>query len=283
MTEKLENIENVLGLMDRVNESFNYEVWVPSLNKNVMFRELTTSQQKRLIKSIIDSPIYNTEFIYTLRQILKENCSDEKINVDDLTILDKMIIAIKIRSTSISDQVEIEFDESNKRAFSLEKILKAAKKDLKIPGPKTISDDRGVYTLQCSMPTIGTEYNLEKELRSNQEVEDINTSEDLRNTIGTTFINELVKYINIISIKSVDGEGKEEITDINLNDVNFKNRITLVEKLPEKLTSKLIDYINDIKKELDKIVLIKTTITKEGKEEEVEERLTIDGSFFTSS
>ena len=74
MTEetKLESLESVLDLMDRVNETFAYGVWVPSLNKEIMFREINTSQQKRLIKSVIDSPIYHTEFIFTLRQILKE-------------------------------------------------------------------------------------------------------------------------------------------------------------------------------------------------------------------
>ena len=38
------------AMMDRVNEVFSYEIWIPSLKKNVMFREINTSQQKRLIK-----------------------------------------------------------------------------------------------------------------------------------------------------------------------------------------------------------------------------------------
>jgi len=278
-TEKLENIENILGLMDRVNESFCYEVWVPSLNRNVMFRELNTAQQKRLIKSIIDSPVYNTEFIFTLRQILKENCADS-IDIDALTIIDKLVIALKIRSLNISDVVEMEFDKNNKRAFSIEKILNDVKTNLSLPAPRQISDDKGIYTLTCSVPTIGAEYRLEKELRDNQNINEIKTTEELRNTIGTAFINELVKYVDTISIKTSD----TEITDINLNAVNFKNRITLIEKIPEKITNKLIEYINEIKKETDKIILFKFDITKEdGSKETIEERLTIDSGFFTAS
>ena len=105
--EKMGSIDEVLGLMDRVNEVFAYEVWVPSLKRNVMFREINTNQQKRLIKAIIDSPIYNTEFIFALRKVIKENCSDPEVNVDELTIIDKLIIALKMRSVSVSDTLEL--------------------------------------------------------------------------------------------------------------------------------------------------------------------------------
>ena len=42
MTEEkqVESLGNVLDLMDRVNETFAYGIWVPSLNKEVMFREI---------------------------------------------------------------------------------------------------------------------------------------------------------------------------------------------------------------------------------------------------
>jgi hypothetical protein len=53
-------------MMNRANETFVYEVPIPSLKRKVMFREVNTSQQKRLIKAIIDSPAYNTEFIFAL-------------------------------------------------------------------------------------------------------------------------------------------------------------------------------------------------------------------------
>jgi len=31
------SVEDVLNLIDRVNETFSYGVWIPSLNKEVMF------------------------------------------------------------------------------------------------------------------------------------------------------------------------------------------------------------------------------------------------------
>lgn len=284
MDNQTKNMEDVLKLLDRVNETFTYGIWIPSLNKEVLFREINTSQQKRLIKSIIDSPVYNTEFICTLRQVLIENCVDKDVKIDDLTILDKLFIAIKMRSVSISDtfEMEIPIDEkknkSIKRGFSLEKIIAESRKELASFPSQIIQDERNVYTLECSIPTIGTEYALERDLRENIEAEEINTNEKLRETLGTAFIGEVTKYINTISIN----DGKE-ISKIDLANLSFKNRITLIEKLPEKVTLKVIDYINEVKKILDKVVLVKTTYDEKGKIKEIEQRLNIDGNFFITT
>lgn len=279
----VEDLDKILNTMNRVNETFAYEVWIPSLNKEIMFREINTSQQKRLIKSIIDSPVYNTEFIFTLRQILKENCIDTKINVDELTILDKLFIAIKMRSVSIGDAVEIEItgedDKPITRGIGLTKIIDSAKKKINVPKPKNIKDDSGVYTVECSIPSILTEYKLEDELRKNSEEVDINSPEKLRQTIGDAFIGEVVKYIKSITIEDKD----ETLKFVFDDNVSFRNRIALVEKLPTKLLEKVVSYINEVKVELDKVVLINVEVERDGKKEKVEERLTIDGSFFTYS
>ena len=111
--EQTFKIEDVLNIVKKVNDTFAYEVFIPSLNKSILFREINTSQQKRLIKAIIDSPVFNTEFIFTLRQIIKENCVDEKLDIDQLTILDKFIISLIMRSVSVGNSYEVELECSN--------------------------------------------------------------------------------------------------------------------------------------------------------------------------
>ena len=295
MTEESVNkqasLEDVLNMMDRVNETFAYEVWVPSLGRNIMFRELNTSQQKRLVKCIIDSPIYNTEFIFTMWKILKENCADKTINVDDFTIIDKLFICLAMRSVSVGDLFELEFSPSKdesvakvKRGISLQKIIDDAKIKMVMPGTQIINS--GLYKIECGVPTIKTEYLLERELRENLSLEQSKDLNELRKTVGEAFISEIVKYIKSITITDVDKE-----TKIELDNISFMNRIALIEKIPAKTLKKIIDYINVIKKEIEKVILIKTTVKiKETKGEEtkevdkdVEERLTIDGSFFTTS
>lgn len=271
-------LDDILKQMDRANESFVYGIWVPSLNKEVMFRELNTSQQKRLIKSIIDSPVFNTEFIFALRQIIKENCVDN-INTDDFTVLDKLFIIVKMRAVSIGNTYEITIDEKIKRGLGLEEFLEKAKKQLKIPEPQKLTDDKGIFSVDCNIPTIGTEYSLEMEFRSNTTDIDIDSIDKLKKVIGESFINEIVKYITCLSIKQDD-----KITQVIFdNNVTFKTRITLIEKLPTKLLEKIVNYINTIRKELDKISVYKFEYEKDGVKEIKEERLTIDGSFFTIS
>jgi len=205
------NMESVLSLMDRVNEVFSYEVWIPSLNRNVMFREINTSQQKRLIKSIIDSPVYNTEFIFTMKKIIEENCVDTTIDVNELTIIDKLMIAMKMRSVSVGDTLEMQIPvgegtdkQTLKRAVSLENLLKELKDNIKVPQSKEFSGDNGIYTISCGVPTILEEYKLEDEMRNESEGSDINTYKDLRKNVGDVFMGEIAKYIHMISIKDDD-------------------------------------------------------------------------------
>lgn len=274
-------LEDILGMMDRVNEVFSYEIWVPSLKKNVMFREINTNQQKRLIKAIIDSPIYNTEFIFTLRKVIKENCVDTSINVDELTIMDKMVIAMKMRSVSVGDKIELSIpvgEETIKRGVSIEKLLKDLKKKMKLPDVETFVDDKNIYELQCGIPTIATEYKLEDELRKNSEEAKIENYEELRQTVGDVFIGEIAKYIRCISV--TEGDQK---TKIDLNELSFRNRIALIEKIPERIVNQVVVYIEKVKKEVDKVTLVKVDIGTKEKPEVKEENFAIDGSFFTSS
>jgi hypothetical protein len=279
------SMEDVLGMMDRVNEVFAYEVWVPSLNKNVMFRELNTNQQKRLIKAIIDSPVYNTEFIFTLRKIINENCADPTINVDELTILDKMLIAMKMRSVSVGDMVELKIpvgDGDDKtiiqRGIGLESLIAQLKDTVKLPEVKTFIDDREIYHIECGVPTIATEYRLENEMRKNTESGDINNYTELRQTVGDVFIGEIAKYVRGISIT----EGGS-LTKINIDDLSFRNRLAVIEKIPERIIKDVVDYIEGVTEEIGKVTLVSINIGTDEEPEIKEEKFSIDGNFFTSS
>jgi len=279
------SMEELLGMMDRVNEVFAYEVWVPSLKRNVMFREINTSQQKRLIKSIIDSPVYNTEFIFTLRKVLKENCADTTVDIDSLTILDKLMISMKMRSVCVNDLIELNIPVGNpadkktiKRGVSLEKLISDLKNNITLPDVETYTDERGVYSVECGIPTILNEYKLEEEMRKNTETKDIKNYDELRQSIGDVFIGEIAKYVRGLSIK--DGD---KITKVDLNALSFRNRIALLEKLPERISKGVLNYISKTKKEIDKVSLVKVNIGTEEEPEIKEETFAIDGNFFTSS
>jgi len=272
------DLNNVLGMID--SNAYSYEVYIPSLQRNVMFKELNTSQQKRLIKSLLDSPIYNTQFNFAMYNIIKENCM-ETIDINKFTVLDKLFIAMTIRSYSVSDIIELSITHNNtevKRGISISKIIENVKSQLSPDVESVFTDDKGLLSLTCNIPTIETEYKLEQELKAKLEAVVNNDMESLRDTIGNAFIMELAKYTTDISIKNND-----EFVNIHLNNLTFENRFLLLEKLPIKLVEKVINRITEIKANIDKVILLKFDDLKDDKGNPMEKRLTIDGGFFTHS
>lgn len=270
------SFEQISKIVKRNDIAYASHFTIPSLKKDVPFNEINTSQQKRLVKSVLDSPVYNTEFIYTFREILKENCQDPSIDIDNLTIIDKLILALGLRMKSVGDKIEVDVQTKNGETVSagleIPKILQMALDNLTDIPPKTIEDP--FFIIECSIPTIGIEYKLEKELRNkitNIEIEDM---EELRKTVGDAFIGEVVKYISKISVKLPDGN-----IPVEWNKFNFTERIKVVETFKTGLLKSVLDYINTVRREVDKVELIKF----EFKGEEFERRLTIDGNFFMIS
>jgi hypothetical protein len=290
-TQQFGNVKDILNMMNKANEGFNYAITIPSLGRNVMFRQINTSQQKRLLKSIIDNPAFNTEFIYVMRQIITENCVED-IKVDDLTIYDKMIICMVMRSSSIGDDFEIQFTPEGSAkpiatVIKLRELAERALDTIKIE-PKTIVDDTGTFEVLCDLPTIQDEYKLEDALRKHVSNIEINNVKELRTTIGDIFTNELVKYIKQVNIKN---SLTSEVAEVSLKAVEFKDRLSILENLPAKVTNKIAEYINNINKQFESILLFKYLIPavkdEEGNikvaEHTIEQRLKIDANFFTAS
>lgn len=272
-----QSVSEILSIVKKRETAHAFGIQIPSLNREIKFCEINTSQQKRLVKSIIDSPIYNTEFINTLHDIIKENCMELDIDVGELTVLDKLIIALKLRIYSIGDIIEVEIDLKNgnktKVKLDLGRVYELALTNIKIPEKIIVKDD--YYVVECFVPTIGNEVKMEKELRNNVTHTEIQDSAELRKIIGDAFVGELVKYVNRISVLNEKGE---EIL-IPWSTYTFKQRIQIVETFKTKLLKEIIEYINGIKQEVDKIELINFEVDGE----KYEKRLTIDGSFFMIS
>tara|TARA_R110000822_G_scaffold112701_2_gene243656 strand:+ start:813 stop:1661 length:849 start_codon:yes stop_codon:yes gene_type:complete len=272
------NVSDIIKMIDRANETFVYEIFIPSLGKEVMFREINTSQQQRLVKAIIDSPAYNTEFIFAIRNIIKENCTDEAVDIGSLTIFDKMVICMRMRSMSISNDLDLQFTspKSEKvitRRIDLNDLVKLAVEKIHIE-PATIVDEKGNFQISCSMPSIDDEYGLERELRDNVESIQIQNEKELRQTVGQVFTNEIVKYIKQINIKQGDA-----IVEVDLKGMSFTDRLAILAQIPAKVNNQIVDYIDSVSKEFQKITLVKEEV--EG--ETIEQRLKIDASFFTVS
>lgn len=275
------SINDLINIMDKANDTFAYDVYVPSLDKIVLFREINTAQQKKLVKSIIDSPVFNTEFIFTLKSIIEENCTDSSVNVDELTIYDKLLIAIKMRIYSIGDDLTLTLQcadcgKSHDVNIHLSQLLEKVEDEIDIEYTKTIVDETNTFKIFCELPTMLTEYNLEDEFRRKTKIE-VDNEDELRETIGNVFVGEVVKYISKIEVKNED-----TVVELDLKSMKFKDRIKLIEKLNVKVLKRIVEYISSIKDQFDKINLVKINCSCENNTE-LQKRFSIDSNFFIIS
>ena len=254
------DVKDILSLIKDLDNNTNFNLYIPSLQKEIGFKQLTTEQLKRILKTVIDSPIYNTEFTLTLNSIIKENCLDKEINTENFTVYDKMLILFKTRIESISTELTLNFTDEEKDQFKgIEdsKVINLAEHFNSFI-EKNISFQEETFELNkcilvCNLPTIQTENKLEKELHKNTKLE-VSTTEELRNIVGETFINELVKYISQITVNE---------KTIDLIALPFKTRINIIESRTETLERKvnyyeetILYYINPIKIGIMKIYIL---------------------------
>jgi len=271
------SIDQINRIIKRKDIAYAAQYTIPSLKRDVPFNEINTSQQKRLVKSVIDSPVYNTEFIYTLREILKENCQDSTVDIDSLTIIDKLVLALALRIKSIGNHIDIAIETKDgtkvNTKLDASKILQMAISAVSDISNKIFEDS--YYKIECSIPSIGTEYKLEKELRDKTASIEIENIDELRRTVGEVFTSEIVKYISSVSIK----DQNDVLQVVDWQQFKFTDRIIVVETFKTGLLKNIIGYIDDIRKEIDKVELVKFEFGGE----QYERRLSIDGSFFTIS
>lgn len=271
-------IKDILSALKSLDETTGFDVFIPSLQKEVKFKQLTTEQLKRILKTVVDSPVYNTEFTLTFNDIIKENCLDTSVTINDFTVYDKIFILLKTRIESISENYNYsptkeEKQENNlnieKVSVNLTDIYQNAIKNCESLPEELIEVDQ--CTIKCNLPSLSTENKLEKELHKNVKIE-VESPEELRNIIGETFINEVTKFISSVKVND---------QSIELTNIDFKNRIKIVEQLPTNLINKVIKYIEGYRN-ITKNVLGFTVSVKNEQDQLVvlNKDLSLDASLF---
>jgi hypothetical protein len=278
MTTGSDNVKELISLLQGLDASGVFEVTIPSLEREVKFKQLTTEQLKRLLKTIIDSPIYNTEFTITFNSIIKENCAEGDVRVDDLTVIDKLLIFFKTRIESISPEYTFNFTEEEIGENNLDEKTKTVNiqqhfnsfcNTLKNLPSETINYNN--CTIVCNLPTIATENRLEKELHKNVKIE-VTSTDELRNIVGETFINELTKFITSVSIND---------TAVDLVSLDFKTRIKVIENLPTAAINGVIKYIEKYRNTIKDLTTYKLSVkTKEQTDTSLVKDIPVDASFF---
>jgi len=240
MNNSTESINNIFQLLKELEKTNSFEVYLPSLQRNVSFKQLNTEQLKKILKASIDSPVYKTQFTLTCNNLIKENILDSSVNVNNLNIFDKLLFLLKTRIECITPEYTFYLTEEEMSEYSLtEESYTVNISDAYnrfVSNNPTYNEQKfniNNCEIVATLPNILTENKLEQELHENLNLQ-INSTDELRNTIGETFVNEITKYIKTLTVNQ---------TSVDLNDLSFKERIKIVEQLSAPLINQILKYI----------------------------------------
>lgn len=256
------NIQNILQALKELDKTNSFEIYLPSLQKTVPFKQLNAEQLKNILKASIDPSVYKAQFILTVNNLIKENILDNSIDTNQLNIFDKLLFLIKTRIESISPDYTFYFTENEISDYSLEQesfTINLAESYNNFVQLSPTHDKANIKNGNCevsvALPNILTENRLEKELHENIKLQ-VTSTEELQNTIGETFINEITKYIYELKLNE---------QTVNLNELLFNDRIKIVERLPVTIISEILKYIEKYKT----LILPLTTYSQFNVEKEI--------------
>jgi hypothetical protein len=246
-TQNLNRFQDALKILDDVSNTFILDVWIPSKQIILKFKEIDAKQQKEILRSSMKSSVYNTEFIKTFYKILHDNLlnkEDENV-LKELSIFDKNFIIIALKS-KISKDLELVFDEKEniKKKINLENICKNFNTYTHPDNCIVVlKQNETEINVTVGLPSIETEFQYEIDVHKKEKsIDDVKNTEDIQNIVTDAFIGETSKYIKNVKINDID---------INYESFSFLQKIKIVEKLPSGLIQMVLENVSEFKKSID--------------------------------
>lgn len=250
------SVSNILSQLDTLNKESGINVYIPSLKKEIKFKNLNLKQQKELLKSSVDETLTKLAFITTFYKIIEENILNA-VNVSTLFTFDRNVIALALRAHGLSDQYKTDNGQVDIKS------LLSSSATIDIPDStlsRTVNADCGIKVeLKAAQLGIDREISATaiSKLKSAPE-------RDIKNLVGELFVHEIIKFIQSVTFTSDGVEQTVIFADLKIDD-----KIAIVEKLPSTITSEILEFIKNYRDLENKF----TTVDGISVE--------IDGSFFS--
>lgn len=205
-----------------------------SLDEVWQFKPINTLQQKNICKILIESADNYSLFKETVDKVIIK-CLDKKHRhkYNNITLLDKLIILLKLRCSSIGWEVELETERDGKRVkfnYSFLNVLENAAEIAKNIKPCVIEDKS--IKLICNIPSSYRELAL---------FEATTLESFSEETILPYFIEKII----------IQG------ADIHLSSLDTNQQLSVVSVLPVFLIKKIQEYMYNILNTLSNIIFYK--------------------------
>jgi len=233
------SVSNILSKLKELNDANLVSVYVPSAKKEMTFRPLSVKQQKDLIKSGLDGNLSGITLSNVINQIILDNATEKHTYL----VTDRFPVILSLRIQAFGSEFVVT-ENDKKTVFNLKDIVS---KELTFSFPEKVTLNLDKTDLSAEIDVIGletdikvNEFQLDK-LKKNKE------SDNIGDTIGSLFIYEIVKFVTKIIV------GKEEI---DLDSAPIKDRLTVIENVPATLNNKILDYIQQFRKEENEYITV---------------------------
>ena len=248
-------VSDILKQLDTLNQATGIDIFIPSLNKTVKFKNLTLKQQKDLLKASVDETLTKLSFIVNFYSIIKDSILDT-LNINTLYTFDRPAIAIALRAKGLDSNYTVEED-----VIDLNDLLKQISEiDASQQQLKSIVEIENL-TVELEVPHLDVDRDI-----SSVAVNKLNNTQerDIKTLVGELFIHEIIKFIKTVTFKTETGD-----QSISFNGLRVEDKISIIEKFPSTLTSKVLEFIKTYRDFEAKFTTLGDT------------NIEIDGSFFS--
>jgi disulfide oxidoreductase YuzD len=243
------DFDAALNALNNASNLFKIDVFIPSKGSTLIFKEIDAKQQKNLLNAAMDGAVYNTKFVKTFYDILKENLLEEnKDIIDTLTVNDKAFIAIYLRS-QISNDINVAFNEDFSSKIDLKTVLD---KFSSYKSPQNvdleIKNENVSVSVNVGLPNLKTELEYDENFsKFYKDLEKTKDKNELQEVISEAFISETTKYINSVTINS---------NKFDFIGLTYAQKVRIVEKLPSGIIQKILEAVSNWKKDLDSVLTV---------------------------
>jgi hypothetical protein len=238
---KILNFNDALSLVKKTTDSAVYEVWIPSLDKNVKFRPLNAAQHKSIIQCALKASILPSQFNNVFYKIIKECVVDIEVEPNSFTILDKIFIAYHIRKNSIGPVVDYTLSVKNKKKqiqFQLDDAISNFKTKYREFAPQTIQSTD--LEIDVKVPTLEAENATDRYIIDNNiDRIDDNNEEKINNVLTESVVYTISKFIQEIRIGS---------NVILFYKLTTSEKIQLLNSLDKPTFDKIYNYVVEFNK-----------------------------------
>lgn len=213
-------VSDLLGKLDALNNSNLVEVYVPSQEATIKFKQLSVKQQKDLIKTGLDGALAGATINNVFNDIIEENTLEECA----FNVFDKAPIITALRVHAFGG----EHTEGDTKLDLSKLINKQLVFDVDTTATVVFQD---VVVIELQVPSLKLDTYINNaiiaKLKGNQNVE-------VGDAVGSMYVHEIVKFISSVTVGG-------DVVDFAKSSV--KECMQVVESLPAKLLTDIVDFI----------------------------------------